>query len=160
VRAALQEFGDIDEIRGWLDHVHQGDPWWVLRLKGLALGAAIGALLGLPICWLGGHIEFLSGHLPVFSDLAGSAAGFIANSMLVGGAIGLAASGGRGASMGWALGSLIWLAESVALWVGGVAGHATPPQGPLAFLSLVLLAPFLGGLFGLAVGLGAAAGVS
>jgi hypothetical protein len=151
VRAALQEFGDIEEIRGWLDRVHQGDPWWVLRLKGFALGAAIGTALGLLTTWAGGHSDFLTRHLPVLPG--------IVNSMLVGGAIGLAASGGRGASIGWALGSLVWLAQSLALWAGGIAAHGTPPEGPLALLSLVFLSPFLGGIFGLAVGLGTAAGL-
>jgi hypothetical protein len=156
---ALAWFGDVHQLHDCLDQVHQGDAWWVSRLKGFVLGALIGILLGL-ILPLGGHIEFLTRHLPFLAVLAGNRTGIFLNSLLVGSFIGLLSSGERSLFVGWALGSLIWLAEYAAFWIHSVATSTVAPESSFTMLSSVLLSPLLGGIFGAAVALGTASVLS
>lgn len=152
--AALSEFGAASKLHDYLDRVHQGDAWWLLRLKGLGLGILIGALLGVLIP-VGGHLEFLARAFPLPADIDPSRAHLVINAMLGGGVIGLLSVGGRGLLTGWCVGSLLWLAEYVVHWIAGVAGSAAEP-GP-SMLNSVVLAPLLGGMFGAAVATGSAA---
>ncbi len=149
---ALAWFGDAHKIHDSLDLVHQGDVWWVGRLKGMALGMFVGALLALLIPF-GGHVEFLARLLPFLTALDSSRVNLLLNSLLVGGIIGLFSSGGRSLFVGWTLGSLIWMAEYTAYWINGVASNTAPADDSLNMLSSVLLSPILGGLFGALVGL-------
>ena len=152
--AALTDFGDAGRLRDCLDRVHHGDPWWILRIKGLALGMMIGCLLGL-LTPVGGHLEFLVRVFPLPADIDASRAHIAVNAMLAGGVIGLLSAGGRGLLTGWCTGSLLWLAEYVVHWIASTAsgGAGVGPN----ILNSVLLAPLLGGVFGAAVGAGSAA---
>jgi hypothetical protein len=146
---ALIQFGDAARLHTCLDCVHQGDPWWLLRLKGLVVGLLLGGLLGalLPI---GGHLETLVPALPLPIHVDPSHAHILLNGMLVGGLVGLLAAGGRGILAGWCVGSLLWLAEYVLHWASSVAAGAPDPSVNL--LNSALFAPLLGGSFGAAVG--------
>jgi hypothetical protein len=146
---AIAHFGDAGKLHDCLDRVHQGDAWWLLRLKGLGLGMLLGALLGAAIP-VGGHLEVFARLLPL-SDALGTPQGLILlNAILAGGLIGLLAAGGRGLLVGWSAGSLLWLGEYVVYWITGVASGAADPAANM--LNSVLLAPLLGGTFGAAVG--------
>lgn len=149
---ALSWFGDPRKLRDCLDIVHQGEAWLARRLTGLALGAAIGALLAL-VLPIGGHLEFVGRLFAIPSGLDLSRVQVLVNAMIAGGAIGLMSAGGQGLLVGWSVGSLVWLAEYVFYWVAtSVAGSASA-DGGLGVFNSVLLAPLLGGLFGAAVGI-------
>ena len=158
VAAALSGFGPAGTVCDCLARVHQGDPWWLLRLKGLGLGLVIGAVLGAFIP-LGGHLEFAVRALPLPADVDVSLAHVVTNAMLAGGVIGMLSAGGRGLLTGWCTGSVLWLAEYVVHWIASVASGTTGGTG-VDMLNLVLLAPLLGGLFGAAVGAGTSAVLS
>jgi hypothetical protein len=152
--AALSDFGDASKLHGRLDRVHQGDAWWVLRLKGFALGLLIGAVLG-ALVPVGGHLEFAVSVFPLPVSVDPLRAHILINAVFSGGLIGLLSVGGRGLLTGWCAGSLIWLSEYIFYWIAGVAGAAA--EGGSSTLNAVLLAPLLGGVFGAAVGAGSAA---
>jgi hypothetical protein len=156
---ALAWFGEAHKLHDCLDLVHQGDAWWVYRLKGMLLGALFGALLALLIPF-GGHIEFLTRLFPMLSHLGNARLDVVINALLVGGLIGLVASGDRSLFVGWLVGSLVWLIEYAAYWIIGVASNTAPPEESLTMLNSVLLSPLLGGLFGAAVGISTAAMLS
>lgn len=154
VTAALGDFGEASRVRDCLDRVHQGDVWWVLRLKGLGLGLLIGAVLGVVVP-VGGHLDFAVRALPLPADADLSRAYVIINAVLAGGLIGLLSAGQRGLLTGWCVGSLLWLAEYVVHWIAGAATASTDSGANM--LNSVLLAPLIGGVFGAAVGAGSSA---
>lgn len=147
---AIGSFGEAVNLRACLQRVHQGDTWWVLRLKGLGLGLLMGALLGL-LAPVGGHLEFLVRAFPLPADIDVSLAHVVINAMLAGGVIGMLSAGGRGLFTGWCTGSVLWLAEYVVHWIASVTSGTTGGTD-VDMLNLVLLAPLLGGLFGAGVG--------
>lgn len=149
---AVEALGDVLKLHDALDLVHQGDPWWVMRLKGLGVGMAIGGLLAalLPI---GGHLELATRGLGL-NAVDGAQAQTLFNALLVGGLIGLFAAAGRGLLIGWTVGSLVWLAEYLVYWTACVGGAIAAPTGDM--LNSILLAPLLGGVFGATVGAGSA----
>jgi hypothetical protein len=155
--ATLRDFGDASNLHDCLDSVHHGDPWWVLRVKGLGLGLLLGALLGLLIP-VGGHLEYAVRAFPLPAGIDASRAQIAVNAMLAGGVIGLLSAAGRGLLTGWCVGSLLWLAEYVVHWIAAVAGGSVGAGSNV--LNSVLLAPLLGGVFGAAVGAGSAAVLS
>ncbi len=130
---AIAWLGDAEQIRTSLDFVHHGDPAWVRRLKGMALGGLLGAILS-----------------PLFSfALPGPVA-----VMLLGGAagccIGLLSVSHAGLAAGLAVGSLTWFAARV----GAVASFlaSAPATASLSeATNSVLLALILGAVFGLAI---------
>ena len=142
---ALAWFGDSQRLHDSLDLVHHGDPWWIWRLKGMVLGALLGAVI-VVLLPLGGHPVWEPGPAgdPCRVQLA-------LNGLVAGALIGLLA-GRRGLFVGWVAGSLIWMAEYVAYFVISVATDITPPDGGLRLFNSVLLSPVLGGIFGAAVG--------
>jgi len=146
---AITSVGDPGRVHRCLDRVHQGDAWWVLRLKGLVFGMLMGGFLALLIP-LGGHLEFAARFISFSTAVDPSRVPVLLNGMAVGGVIGLLSAGGRGLLVGWSGGALMWLAESAIYWmtraVGGDAGMAGN------MLERVLLAPLLGGIFGASVG--------
>ena len=145
---AVADFGDARRLRSSLDRVHRGDSWWLTRLKGLGLGMLVGALIGV-VAPLGGHLEFLAGLLPIPVGIDAAQFHIGLNAAAAGGIVGLLSAGGRGLLVGWSVGSLLWLGEYVAYWVGCVASGCVPKGG---MLNTVLLAPLLGGVFGALVG--------
>ena len=146
---AIAHFGGAGKLHDCLDRVHQGDAWWLLRLKGLGLGMLLGGLLGVAIP-VGGHLEFAARLFPLSNPLGTPHGLIILNAMLAGGLIGLLSAAGRGLLVGWSAGSLLWLVEYVVHWITGVASGAADPTANM--LNSVLLAPLLGGIFGVAVG--------
>ncbi len=156
IRAALDEFGDADALRDWLDQVHKGDPWWVLRLKGLGTGMLIGAMLATALTLLE-PLAPLMGRLSLHSggDLGRAQAAI--NGMLLGAVAGLICAGGRRFYAAWLLGSLTWLIEYLTYWVRTVTDGGALPDGGMAMMNAVLLAPVVGGVFALAIGAGTAA---
>jgi hypothetical protein len=153
---ALASFGSPHKLHECLDRVHHGDAWWLLRLKGLALGMVVGGLLSLAISASGGSGLFTR-LIPFAAAMDSARLMVLFNGLAAGGLIGLLAAGGRGLLAGWSAGALLWLAESVVWWMIGAGGGADPASNMLA---TVLLAPLLGGLFGAAVGAAAAAALS
>jgi hypothetical protein len=151
---ALSCFGDGLKLRECLDRVHQGDAWWMLRLKGMGVGMLIGAFLAVSVP-AGGHMEFMARLFALPAAIDPSRAQIVANGLLVGGIVGLLSAGGRGLLAGWCAGSLIWLGEYVVHWVSCVAARSADPAANM--LNSVLLAPLLGGVFGAAVGAASAA---
>ncbi len=156
---ALSAFGEAARIHDCLDRVHDGDPWWLVRLKGSGLGMLIGALLT-AVVPVGGHLEFIAHLFPLPSSVDASRALILLNALAAGGLIGLLAAGGRALLAGWTLGCLVWLGEYVVHWVISVGGGSAVADGGLGLMNSVLLAPLLGGAFGAAVGLGTAAALS
>lgn len=156
---ALAWFGDPRRLRDCLDLVHQGDAWWVSRLKGLALGMLVGGLLALAAP-IGGHLEFIARLFAIPAGMDATRVSMLINALVVGGAIGLLSSGGRGILVGWSLGSLVWLAEYVVYWMVNIAREPRGGDASLDLLNSVLLAPLLGGVFGALVGLSTAAALS
>lgn len=152
---ALSWFGDPRKLHHCLDLVHQGDAWWISRLKGLALGMLFGGLLGL-IAAIGGHLESIARIFALPPVIEASRFALLVNALIVGGVIGLVSSGGRGLLVGWSIGALVWLAEYAVYWMM----NPVPADLSLNPLNSVLLAPLLGGIFGAAVGLGSAAALS
>lgn len=156
IQIALQEFGEAQAIRGWLDQVHQGDPWWVLRLKGLGTGMLLGAMLA-TVLTLAAPLQPLMGRLWLESGGELGRAQATLNGLLVGGVAGLVCAGGRRFYAAWLLGSLAWLVEYLVYWVQSIAAGMPVPDGGLGMMNAVLLAPVVGGFFALAVGAGTAA---
>jgi len=147
---ALTWFGDPQRLHDSLDLVHHGDPWWVWRLKGMVLGAVLGAAIAL-LLPVGGHIEFLTTTLGRPLGWEAGRIQLALNGLLAGGLIGLL-SGARGIFVGWVAGSLIWMAEYVAYLIISIATDMAPPDGGLRLFTSVILSPVLGGLFGAVVG--------
>jgi len=152
-------FGAAGKLHHSLDRVHRGDPWWVSRLKGLGVGAFLGGALAL-LLPVGGHLEFLVAPMAGFAALDPTRLHVVLNALLVGGVIGVFSAGGRSLFVGWMVGSLIWLTEYVVYWVMSVTSGTILPDGGLGLMNSVLLAPVVGGMFGVAVGAGSAALVS
>jgi hypothetical protein len=150
---ALAWFGDAHRLHDYLDRVHQGDAWWIRRLKGLGLGMLIGGLLAL-LLPVGGHLEFVARLFGVPPGIDASRFHMLVNALIAGGVIGLFSAGSRSLLIGWSVGSLAWLVEYMAYWIGSVAAGS---GGDLSTMNSVLLAPLAGGAFGAAVGSGAAA---
>ncbi len=146
---ALAQFGEAVRIGDTLDLVHEGDAWWLWRVKGLVLGMALGALFS-AVVPVGGHLDFALSRLALPGAFELPRAQMVLNAALVGGLIGACSARGKGLLIGWSLGAVLWLAEFVASWLwragGGTAGSAT------SMLNSALLAPLLGGTFGAAVG--------
>jgi len=159
IERACACFGTPGRLHDSLDRVHRGDPWWVSRLKGLGVGAFLGSALAL-LLPVGGHLEFLGAPMTGFAVLDPARVHVLLNALLVGGVIGVFSAGGRSLFVGWMLGSLIWLTEYVVYWVMSVASGTILPDGGLGLMNSVLLAPVVGGMFGVAVGAGSAALVS
>ncbi len=147
---ALAWFGDSQRLHDSLDLVHHGEPWWIWRLKGMLLGALLGAVIAL-LLPLGGHLEFIGAPPGLPFGLDPRRMQFAANGLLTGGLIGLL-SGARGLFVGWVTGSLIWMVEYVAYFITSAATGMTPSDGGLRLFNSVLLSPVLGGLFGAVVG--------
>ena len=146
---ALAWFGDSQRLHDSLSLVHHGDPWWIWRLKGMLLGALLGTVIAL-LLPIGGHLEFaIRPPMSALGDPARTQAAL--NGLIAGGLIGLL-SGARGLFVGWATGSLIWMAEYVAYFLTSAATGMAPPDGGLRLFNSVLLSPVLGGLFGAVVG--------
>ena len=143
---ALAWFGDPQRLHDSLDLVHHGDPWWIWRLKGMLLGALLGAVIAL-LLPLGGHLPLWEPGPPGDPSRIQLAV----NGLIAGGLIGLL-SGARGLFVGWVTGSLIWMAEYVAYFLTSAATGMAPPDGGLRLFNSVLLSPVLGGLFGAVVG--------
>jgi hypothetical protein len=150
---ALAWFGDAHKVHDTLDLVHRGDPWWLSRLKGMALGCMLGAILIFLIPF-GGHIEFLARLIPSLSDIPAA----MLNALLVGAIIGLVSSGGRSLFLGWVIGSLIWLTEYAYYWIMTIAENSTSELSGM--LWSLLLSPLIGGGFGAMVGIGTASMLS
>ncbi len=123
---ALAQFGEPAKIGDTLDLVHEGDAWWLRRLKGLMLGLALGALLSavLPV---GGHLDFALSRFPLPGALALPRAEMVLNAALAGGLIGACSARGKGLLIGWSLGAVLWLAEFVASWLWRAGGGAAEP---------------------------------
>ncbi|NIM07260.1 MAG: hypothetical protein GTN69_08630 [Armatimonadetes bacterium] len=156
---ALAWFGSAHKLNDSLNLIHRGDAWWIYRLKGLALGMIIGGLLALLIP-MGGHFEFITGFFAIPYGIEASRLHILINALVVGGVIGLLATGGRGLLVGWSVGSLVWLTEYVVYWIISVASDSPPVGASLSMLNALLLAPLLGGVFGAAVGLSSTAAQS
>jgi hypothetical protein len=146
---AIASVGDPVKLHGCLDRVHQGDAWWVLRLKGLVFGMLTGGLLALLIP-LGGHLEFAARFISFPAAVDPDRLPMLLNGLIAGGAIGLLAAGGGGVLIGWSAGAVLWLAEYVIYWMAQAVGGDASSAGNM--LERVLLAPLLGGVFGAAVG--------
>jgi hypothetical protein len=146
---ALAQFGEAAKIGDTLDLVHEGDAWWLRRLKGLLLGMALGALLSalLPV---GGHLDFALSRFSLPGGFALPRAEMVLNAALAGGLIGVCSARGKGLLIGWSLGAVLWLAEFVASWLWRAGGGAA--ESANSMLNAALLAPLLGGAFGAAVG--------
>lgn len=156
VDLAIASFGDPGTIHERLDRVHQGDAWWLRRLRGMGLGMLVGGLLSLALS-AGGALGLIT-HLLPFADTAEMArAPVVMNGAAVGGVIGLLAAGGRGVLAGWSAGAVLWLVESVVYWLARAGGGS---ESASSMLEMVLLAPLFGGVFGAAVGAASAAVLS
>ena len=153
---AISSLGDAAKLHSCLDRVHQGDAWWVLRLKGLALGTGLGGLLAL-LMPVGGHAEFLSGLFWFAAGIDAGRAQVLVNALILGGLIGLLSAGGRALLVGWSMGSLVWLAEHVVYWIAGTVSNGFSPEQGLNVFHSVLLSPVVGGLFGAVVAMGTGA---
>ena len=53
---ALAQVGEARSLQSSFGRVHHGDPGWMWRLKGLAVGAVLGGVISL-LLPLGGHLE-------------------------------------------------------------------------------------------------------
>jgi hypothetical protein len=152
---AICQFGDPQSVHYSLQRVHRGDPWWIWRLKGMVVGAVLGAILSL-VLPVGGHFESAGGVLMSASGWGPSPTQLVCNGLIAGGLIGLLA-GARGLFIGWVVGALVWLAEHVACFVMLTAGGFAQLDGGVDLLNSVLLSPVVGGLFGAVVGAGCSA---
>jgi len=151
---ALSQFGDAQKLHRSLDRVHHGDPWWVWRLKGMVLGALLGAMIAV-VLPVGGHLEFAGRMLVPASGWDPTRTQLLCNGLIAGGVIG-ALAGARGLFVGWVVGALAWLAEYVVYFMLA-AGASPQPDGGLHLFNSVLLSPVVGGLFGAVVGAGCSA---
>jgi hypothetical protein len=133
---AIAWLGEAEQLRAGLDLVHHGDPGWVRRLKGMALGG----LLGVPLSLLLG----LAGHGTAADMLIGLAAGCC---------IGFLSVSRSGLLAGLAVGSLTWFAGRVGALASPLASGPAP-DSMLQATHSVLLALILGGVFGLAIAAG------
>jgi hypothetical protein len=140
---AIAWLGEAEQVRAGLDRVHHGDPGWVRRLKGMALGGLLGAILSR---WAGACL------LPT-GLAAHSAAGDALVGLATGCCIGLLSNSRSGLVTGLAVGSLTWFAAMVGALASPLAS-STSSDSVLQATHAVLLALILGGVFGLAVAAG------
>jgi hypothetical protein len=154
IRLTLQSLGEPDGLRLYLGRVHQGDPAWRRGLKGLGVGILLGCLVGL-IFPLGGPLEMLARLFVASFGTAAARYVILLNALLVGGSVGAwSAVRGRSLFVGWLTGSFVWLVEYVMAFVVGLSANSDPVD-PVQMLNAVLLAPVIGGGFGLIISLGA-----
>jgi hypothetical protein len=146
---AIAWLGEAEQIRAGLELVHHGDPGWMRRLKGVALGGLLGAILSR---WAGACL------LPT-GLAAHSAAGDALVGLATGCCIGLLSNSRSGLVTGLAVGSLTRFAARV----GGLASplaSASTSDSMVQATREALLALILGGIFGLAVAAGSRAMLS
>jgi hypothetical protein len=135
---AIDSLGEPERLHHGLALVHSGDTAWLRRLKGIAVGAVLGAALSLLLPFAG------HGTMPDF--LIGVSSGAC---------IGLLSTRRSGLVMGPAVGALCWFAARV----GSLAalGVTSPSDFPSTAARSVLVSLLVGAVFGGAVATGSTA---
>ncbi len=135
---AIAWLGKAEQIQTGLGAVFHGDPEWVRRLKGLAVGGLLGAVLPLLVPF--------AGHAATDATL-GAASGVC---------IGLLSASRSRLVAGFAIGSLTWFAATVGSLAALAASSTATGSSPLQLANSVLFALIAGGIFGALVAAGTA----
>jgi hypothetical protein len=136
---AIAWLGKAEQIQTGLGAVFHGDPEWVRRLKGMAVGGLLGAVLPLLVPF--------AGHATTADATLGAASGVC---------IGLLSASRSRLVAGFAIGSLTWFAATVGSLAALAVSSTVPASSPLQLAHSVLFALVAGGAFGVLVAAGSA----
>jgi hypothetical protein len=153
VETALLEFGDPSKVAGVLGLIHRGELLWRKRLKGAIFGVFLGAILA----FLAVGDNAISHPLRLLISPFGPSweALIWFNCLAVAGLLGSLSILGKPLLFGWWFGIFCWLLEYGVLWSASIVLKRHLLSSELfSSPALFLLAPLLGGVYGLVISLG------